>query len=183
MTGDSNSNDFTQPPEPNRSSNVWIWIAAGSGCGCLGLFVLMFLAAIALPSFLNQANKAKQAEAKQYVSAMIKAQQADRIEKPTFTNSLPELSVGIKPETTNYSYRIVPQPDKSKSVMITAKPKIAGLKSYTGAVFAIKKGADVTTVTAICESNLSTNRPPAMPAPPKDEKSLVQCPSGSQILR
>ncbi|MCL1469833.1 type IV pilin-like G/H family protein [Argonema antarcticum] len=182
MTRSSNDNDFSQTPQPNRSSNVWIWIAAGTGCGCLGLFVLTIIAAIALPTFLNQANKGRQAEAKQYVSSMLKAQQAYRIEKPTFTNSLPELDLGIQPETMNYIYKIVPQPDKSKSVMVTAQSKITGLKSYTGAVFAIKKGADVTTVTAICESNLSTSRPPAMPAPPKDEKSLVQCPSGSQKL-
>lgn len=183
MTRSSNSNDFAQPPQPHRSSNVWIWIAAGTGCGCLGLFVVMIIAAIALSAFFSKISKARQAEAKQYVSSMLRAQQAYRIEKPTFTNSLQELALEIKPETTNYSYKIVPQPDKSKSVMVTAQPKISGLNSYTGAVFAIKKGADVTTVTAICESNLSTNRPPAMPAPPKDEKSLVQCPSGSKILR
>ncbi len=183
MTRSSNNNDFSQPPQPNRSSNVWIWIAAGTGCGCLGLFVVIgIIAAIALPSFLNQANKGRQAEAKQYVSSMLKAQQAYRIEKPTFTNSLPELGVGIRSETTNYSYKIVPQPDKSKSVMVTAQSKITGLKSYTGAVFTIKKGANITTVTVICESNLSTSTPPVMPAPPKSENSLIQCPSGSQKL-
>ncbi|MCL1464970.1 type IV pilin-like G/H family protein [Argonema galeatum] len=175
MTRSSNNNDFSQPPQPNRSSNVWIWIAAGTGC-------VMIIAAIALP-FLNQPSKGRRAEAQQYVSSILKSQQAYRSEKPTFSNSLLELEVGIKPETTDYSYKIVPQPDRSKSVMVTAQSKTTGLKSYTGAVFAIKNGANVTTVTAICETNLSSSIPPTMPAPPKDENSRIKCPPGSEMLR
>lgn len=182
MTLPSNSNDFVETPQPNRSSNIFIWIMASLGCGCLGFIVLGIIAAIALPSFLNQANKAREVEAKQYVNAIVKSQQAFRIEKPTFSNSLQELELGIRPETINYSYKIVPQPDKSKSVIITAQAKASGLKSYTGAVFAIKKGNDVTTVTVICESNLSTNKPPAAPKPPLDENNLIECPSGSQKI-
>ncbi|MFB2968948.1 type IV pilin-like G/H family protein [Aerosakkonema sp. BLCC-F183] len=182
MTQPSNSNDFVQTPQPNRSSNIFIWIMASLGCGCLGLFVLMIIAAIALPTFLNQANKGRQSEAKQYVNAIVKSQQAFRIEKQTFSNSLEELGVGIRPETVNYSYKIVPQPDKSKSAIVTAQAKRSGLKSYTGAVFAIKNGNDVTTVTVICESNLSTNKPPAAPKPPQGENSIIECPSGSQNI-
>ena len=43
------------------------------------LVVIIFigiLSAIALPSFLNQANKAKQSEAKQYIASINKGQQA-----------------------------------------------------------------------------------------------------------
>lgn len=185
MTQPSEPNDFVQPTPPANasSSNVWVWVAASLGCGCLGLFIIAIISAIALPSFLNQANKARQAEAKAYVSAINRGQQAYRIEKPTFSNSLEQLGLGIKPETKNYNYYIIPQPDNSSSVIVTAHPKNPGLKSYTGAVFAIGKGNDVTTVTVVCESLISTTVPPAIPAPPKDEKSPIECPPGSQALR
>ncbi len=40
------------------------------------IIIIGILSAIALPSFLNQANKAKESEAKQYLSAINKGQQA-----------------------------------------------------------------------------------------------------------
>ena len=40
------------------------------------IIIIGILSAIALPSFLNQANKAKQSEAKQYTGSMNRAQQA-----------------------------------------------------------------------------------------------------------
>lgn len=188
MTEPSDQNDFTQEPVANtsKSSKVAIWIAAASGCGCLCFLIPIILGIISastLPSFLNQAGKAKQAEAKVYIGSMNKGQQAYRIDKPTFANSIGDLQIGIKPETRNYSYKIVPQPDKSKSVMMTAAAKTSGLKSYTGAVFAIKKGKeDFTTVRVICESDRATTTPPAMPDAPKDELTPIKCPAGSRSL-
>lgn len=193
MTEPSEQNDFTQEPVANisKSSKVGIWVAAVSGCGCLSIFIIGIIGAIALPSFLNQAGKAKQSEAKSYIGSMNKGQQAYRSDKPTFANSIGELQIiGIKPETRNYSYKIVPQPDKSKSVMMTAAAKTSGLKSYTGAVFAFKKGNEVTTVTVICESDaVSTaatlrpnTTPPSMPPAPKDELTPIECSAGSHSL-
>ncbi len=40
------------------------------------IIIIRILSAIALPSFLNQANKAKQSEAKQYIASINKGQQA-----------------------------------------------------------------------------------------------------------
>ena len=40
------------------------------------IIIIGILSAIALPSFLNQANKAKQSEAKQYIASFEKAQPA-----------------------------------------------------------------------------------------------------------
>ena len=40
------------------------------------IIIIGILSAIALPSFLNQANKAKQSEAKQYIASINKGQQA-----------------------------------------------------------------------------------------------------------
>jgi len=40
------------------------------------IIIIGILSAIALPAFLNQANKAKQSEAKQYIASIKKGQQA-----------------------------------------------------------------------------------------------------------
>ena len=50
------------------------------------IIIIGILAAIALPSFLNQTNKARFAEAKSYVTTMSRLQQAYYMEKGTFTN-------------------------------------------------------------------------------------------------
>ena len=44
------------------------------------IIIIGILAAIALPSFLSQANKAKQSEGKQYISSLNKGQQAYYVE-------------------------------------------------------------------------------------------------------
>jgi type IV pilus assembly protein PilA len=51
------------------------------------IIIIGILAAIALPSFLNQSNKAKQGEAKTYVSSANKGQQAYFTEKGTFVTA------------------------------------------------------------------------------------------------
>jgi type IV pilus assembly protein PilA len=71
------------------------------------IIIIGILAAIALPSFLNQANKAKQSEAKQYVGAIVRAEQAHFLENTKFATSFDELSKLVKADTTNYGYTFV----------------------------------------------------------------------------
>jgi Tfp pilus assembly protein PilE len=178
------SDDFSQPSAVNQSkiSTVLVWVFAGLGCGCFGIILIGILAAIALPSFLAKANKAKQAEAKTYISSMNRAQQAYRLDHPKFANSIKELEIGVRSETENYLYRIVPQSDTSKSVIMTAQAKKPNLKSYTGAVFMLKKGKDETMLAGVCESDRATLIPPAFPTPPKSDQEGVLCPPGSKRL-
>ena len=70
------------------------------------IIIIGILSAIALPSFLNQANKARESEAKQYTGSMNRAQQAFFLEKTTFTTELANLGLGIQSQTTNYQYYI-----------------------------------------------------------------------------
>ncbi|MGB5916292.1 MAG: type IV pilin-like G/H family protein, partial [Phormidesmis sp.] len=49
------------------------------------IIIIGILSASALPSFLNQANKAKQSEAKTYTGSMNRAQQAYYLENSEFT--------------------------------------------------------------------------------------------------
>ena len=68
------------------------------------IIIIGILAAIALPSFLNQANKARQSEAKTYVGTYNKGQQAYYVENATFADELAKTGVGITDITENYVY-------------------------------------------------------------------------------
>ena len=70
------------------------------------IIIIGILSAIALPSFLNQANKARESEAKQYVGSMNRAQQAEYLEWSKFTTDFGNLGLGIASNTTNYVYSI-----------------------------------------------------------------------------
>ncbi len=73
----------------------------------VSIMLIGILTAIALPSFSNQANKAKQSEAKQYISAMNKAQQAYYTEHSRFitdVNEAAHLGTGISTTTQDYTY-------------------------------------------------------------------------------
>ena len=159
---------------------LWILIAIG-GLGC-GFIALMIIAAIALPSFLNQANKAKQTEAKHYVGAMVRSEQAYFLEYRKFTPSLNELQVGIPSESTNYRYALTLQDSSPQAVMITAVPKKPGLKSYTGVVFANGTGQAATSVVQICLTEQPSSTPPAMPIAPQNISEPIRCPPGSQAI-
>ncbi len=79
------------------------------------IIIIGILAAIALPSFLNQASKARQSEAKTYTGSMNRAQQAYYLEKQEFAPNLQTLAVGIAQSTTNYGYGIQRNGSKTAS--------------------------------------------------------------------
>ena len=70
------------------------------------IIIIGILSAIALPSFLNQANRARQSEAQTYVGSMNRAQQAFYLENVAFTDEINRLGLGIAEETGNYAYDI-----------------------------------------------------------------------------
>jgi hypothetical protein len=109
-----NSSSSTLNPRSTNNSNFGWLIGAGA--------IMLTLSAIALPSFTNQANKAKQSEAKQYVGSMNRAQQAVFAEKTSFASKIPDLSLGIKSETDNYKYQIIQKLNDSVVVAV-AEPK------------------------------------------------------------
>jgi type IV pilus assembly protein PilA len=99
------------------------------------IIIIGILSAIALPSFLSQANKAKQTEAKQYISSINKGMQAYFAENSKFTDDITLLGLGLKTKTTNYEYALG-TPD-TKGVGSSATPAEASrnsLKGYAGAV-------------------------------------------------
>lgn len=188
MTQPDNPNDFVSPNSQPTQGDTFsgskalpvVLIIAGVGCGCLGLLVFLgIIAAIALPSFLNQADKARQAEARSYVGSMVRAQQAYRLKHETFAKSLSELEVSIPPNSPNYQYQILKQSNLKQHVFMTAQPIKPNLKSYTGAIFLTKKDM---TIAEICESLSPGATPPSLPILSQD-KTTIECPEGSQALK
>ena len=115
------------------------------------IIIIGILSAIALPAFLNQANKAKQSEAKQYVASLNKGQQAYYAENGKFTESIPALGLGLKTQTTNYVYVI--DPPAGDQVNSNATPtNTTSLRAYGGVVVLVDSGEAKTTQTSICEA-------------------------------
>jgi type IV pilus assembly protein PilA len=110
------------------------------------IIIIGILAAIALPSFLNQAAKAKQSEGKSFVGAINRAQQAYRLEAPTFAEDFDKLNVGLPTKTNNYEMKMTSDDTKATS---NADPIDSKLKGYTGVVQILKSGA---TGNVLCES-------------------------------
>ncbi|MGD2182033.1 type IV pilin-like G/H family protein [Lusitaniella coriacea] len=174
-----------EPPANSSSSSIpkILLIIGGVGCGCFGLITILgILAAIALPSFLSQATKAKESEAKNYIGALNRAQQAHHIGENAFSSTLEPLGLGIPPESDYYRYQIEVQPD-NQSAKATATPKDPTLKSFTGAVFIVKQGGESLTFAGVCQSDSHTAIPPAMPTLNTTTAELtLECPPGSSNL-
>ncbi|MEA5538841.1 type IV pilin-like G/H family protein [Limnoraphis robusta Tam1] len=115
------------------------------------IIIIGILSAIALPSFLNQANKAKESEAKQYLSAINKGQQAAYTEFGQFNTDINALGVGIKTETENYKYECAVG---EAAVSCTAKAEDgAPLRDYLGHVYLVYvNDAESTSRSILCQA-------------------------------
>ena len=71
------------------------------------IIIIGILAAIALPSFLNQANKARYSEAKTYIGTMSRLQQAYYLEKRTFADDISKLNLGVNTSTSSFNYSVI----------------------------------------------------------------------------
>ncbi|AFY70321.1 general secretion pathway protein H [Thalassoporum mexicanum PCC 7367] len=142
------------------------------------IIIIGILAAIALPSFLNQANKARQSEAKTYVGSMNRAQQAYFLEKQQFAcnDDFGSLGLGIPSGTDNYGYFINPVASAAciGAVVVTnqAQPAVNGavgvttatVKAYIGGVNIATPPAssDATTLATLCEADTAPVNNPAL---------------------
>ncbi|NJR14899.1 MAG: prepilin-type N-terminal cleavage/methylation domain-containing protein [Calothrix sp. CSU_2_0] len=116
------------------------------------IIIIGILSAIALPSFLNQANKAKQSEAQTYVGSMNRAQQAYYAENNEFADKdgFGKLGLGVSTDTTNYTYKIVDGGGgATPKEMVTNQ---AQTKNVKGAVKAFIGGVAISTVAATKEA-------------------------------
>src|SRR4028118_176570 len=111
---------------------------ASGGCGCLLLIICIIGLGPMLDYLLfepqNQARKAKQSEAKEYLRSINKSQRAYFAEKSVFSNSLKDLEIGLRTETTNYNYSVRATKKAAFSYGISNQKD---LKSYIGGVFVV----------------------------------------------
>ena len=134
------------------------------------IIIIGILSAIALPSFLNQANRARQSEAQTYVGSMNRAQQAYYLENVSFTEDISDLGLGITEDTQNYIYRAqeIGTEDIQQAVQNVAIPsdgddenpafsESSPLLAFVGAVgLGTTTGeatGEQTTVAVLCRSN------------------------------
>lgn len=118
------------------------------------IIIIGILAAIALPSFLNQANKAKQSEGKQYLSSINKGQQAYYAENSAFGGTISELGIGLKTQTSNFAYANATSTDGASS---SAAPASSAMRAYAAGVGLSGIGEAKTTSTVLCEQTVTEN--------------------------
>jgi prepilin-type N-terminal cleavage/methylation domain-containing protein len=122
------------------------------------IIIIGILSAIALPSFLNQAKKARQSEAKTYVGSLNRGQQAFYTENDSFTSSIDAMGVGIATQTANYTYIAATNAGSGTLIFAANYSNSAntgsGLKNYGGVVSLRTAGAnsEVTSQAFMCET-------------------------------
>lgn len=142
------------------------------------IIIIGILSAIALPSFLNQAAKAKQTEAKNYIGSVTRAQQAYRIEKPTFAGTISQLEIGIPTATQDYTYTLNPTTGVEASTSVLANATDRALRDYSGAVVVQTTGQ---TAVLTCQTTAPGGAAPALNLTPGT--TAPTCPGGSEPMR
>ncbi len=134
---------------------------------------------LASPSFLDCSSKARQSEGRNNIGAIGRGQQAFYLENNKFANSIPELAIGISPETNNYKYFV--QADR-QFVVSYAQGKTPNTKSYLGVAFVgIVTNSDKapTTQSITCE----VDKPqPLASIMPTYKNGRISCPQGTKLL-
>jgi len=173
----------------NRNQNQnWLYLAFGAG-GTLLLGTIIFVVlSLSNHSFADQATKARQAEARTYVSTLNKLQQAYFTEKDNWGQNINALGIRFNAPTDNYRYstQIV---NSIKTANIKNYPGISvqtglakkeGLKSYVGVVYLSNTSSnEVTSLSLLCESNESTNSASGLP---KFDGNTMLCPDSYKPL-
>lgn len=118
------------------------------------VIIIGILAAVALPSMLNQANRARQSAAQSQVGAVNRSQQAYRLENTTFATLYTQLQIADA-STEDYNIQLVAGNDAANGD-VTAAPNDAGsgLRGYRGCV-------DVNAATGTTTSDLEEGAPNA----------------------
>jgi prepilin-type N-terminal cleavage/methylation domain-containing protein len=101
------------------------------------------LAVIGIPTFLRYLGSAREAQANVHLSAVNRSQQAYRLQKNSFANSLSLL--GLANADDDYVYTIAVA--SGSHVIVEAQPQDASIKGFKGVTYLLEDGTD----SAICE--------------------------------
>lgn len=141
------------------------------------VIIIGILAAIALPSFLNQVARARGAEAKANVGAMNRAQQAHFLEQYKFTTNIDDLGLSMDNSTDNFIYDVVVNDNLITGVTNRGTSRRTDITSYAGATF-YQIGA---TTTILCEANDPGDTAINNPTPPT-ARTLARCPINTREI-
>ena len=143
------------------------------------IIIVGVLAAIALPSFLNQIGKARGSEAKSNIGTINRSQQAYRLENNAFAPTLTNLDAKVSGKF--YSYTVAAGAGAAAatdaSVGATLTAVASDLKTYSGAV---KQTAGDFFGQVICESTTNNGTIPT-PGAPTVAGGASTCANGSVI--
>ncbi|MBD2089458.1 type IV pilin-like G/H family protein [Microcoleus sp. FACHB-1515] len=140
------------------------------------IIIIGILAAIALPSFLNQAAKAKMTEAKTTIGAVNRAQQAYRIENPEFATNFTNLEIGLPTATQDYTYTLTADAGNSAKIVSSTVAGDKSLKNFSGGVFVTDQGL---TSVAACQ----TKQVATAAAVPTLVSNEAKCPDSMDPMR
>ncbi len=124
------------------------------------IIIIGILAAIALPSFLNQANKARQSEASTYVGTLNRSQQAYYLENRAFESDFDKLEVGLPTQTKDYKYA---SKVTATEAVNSGTPIKTDLKGVAGRVYVTTDtGGNATTKAFLCVAPKGDGSVPAV---------------------
>jgi type IV pilus assembly protein PilA len=145
------------------------------------IIIVGVLAAIALPSFLNQIGKARGSEAKANIGTINRAQQAYRLENPAFAGAAAGITnLDAKVSGKFYTYTLGTGSATAGSVTTAATGQAADLKLYSGAVAQNTTNDFFSQV--ICEGD-ATNAAVAAGTPPTAAGGASTCPASSRVVQ
>ena len=153
-----------QDLDSNNKKGFPLW-----GILLISFGVIGVLAAIALPSFLNQSSKARGAEARIYIAGAVRVQQKNYKDTGKFIPSWNELGLGMTSSSDNYEYQVSLR--GNDIAVITATAKKERLNSFTGVTFRDSNGR-------ICEA-IGSMKPPEIL---RITDTSIECPVGSTVL-
>lgn len=113
------------------------------------IIIIGILAAIALPSFLNQAAKARQAEGKNNVGAVNRSQQSFRLENSAFATDFAALKIGIPTQGNNYTFAMTPTPTELRADVVATAADQQSVRDYMGSVIVIEGGTSAGQTAAV----------------------------------
>jgi len=131
-----------------------------------------------------KASEADETEGKQYVSSLNRSQRVYYAENGEFTNSVPNLGLGIRSETANYKYSISTE---NQAVFNYGVSKQGKLKSFVGGVFLIEDTTEgfttMATIAILCQTK-TNGASTTKPANPINQNGTLVCGANTvQVVR
>ena len=122
------------------------------------VIVLSILSTMALPSMLAFSNRARESEARTYVSSINKGQQIYYLQHTSFGN-LANLAIGISPNTRHYTYASME--DNVNWIANTTATPTGTMRGFAGKVWVGAIANEATLHSILCEG--PSGLPPAIP--------------------